>query len=133
MLNKVIMIGRVGNVETKTLDNGQHFTKLSIAVNKKWKDKTGAKQEKTTWFNIHAYSKLAEIMAEYTSVGHLVYVEGELKQDKYTDKTGIEKIITSIVANEYKILSGRDKDTSQAPGKPATVKEPTYTLDDMPW
>ena len=133
MLNKVLMIGHVGNVEAKTLESGQHFTKLSIAVNKKWKDKNGMKQEKTTWFNIHAYSKLAEIMGEYTKVGQLVYVEGELKQDKFTDKTGIEKIITSIAANEFKILGGRDKDSSQAQGKPATVKEPMYDLDDMPW
>jgi len=137
MLNKVIMMGRIGNIETKTLPNGTILTKLSLAINEFWKDKDGVKQEKTTWYNIHGFQKLAEIMEKYTKKGDLVYVEGKLQQNKFTGQDGIEKTVTTILASEYKILSSKDgKDTSKAEQKPAKVMEPNHNHfhdDDIPW
>ena len=133
MLNKVMMMGRVGNVKSETLSNGTKFTKLSLAVTERWNDKQGVKQEKTTWFNVHSFQKLAEIIEKFTTVGALVYVEGKLKQDKYTDKEGVEKIITTILAAEYKILSSKDNgNTSKQDEKPVKVEEPGFH-DDIPW
>lgn len=133
MLNKVQMIGHLGNVETVNLPNGTFLAKLSVAVNKSWKDKQGVKQEKTTWFNVHAFAKLGEIINQYAKVGNLVYVEGELKQDKYTDKSGIEKMVTVILANEFKILNKKEKNTSDNRGNTAKVEEPRFLDDDIPW
>ena len=133
MLNKVQMIGHLGNIESTTLPNGTVLTKLSLAVNKKYKDKQGVKQEKTTWFNVHAFSKLGELVSQYAKVGNLVYIEGELKIDKYTDKTGVEKMITVIVANACQILNSKEKSASQTQAKPAKVEEPGFLDDDIPW
>ena len=133
MLNKVTMIGRIGNVESRTLPNGTVFTKLSLANSQTWK-KDGVKQEKTTWFSVHAYAKIAEIMAEYGKVGDLICIDGALKQEKYTDKSGVEKISTVIVPTEFYRLSSKDaKGTSQQQQKPATVGAPGLLDDDIPW
>lgn len=133
MLNKVTMIGRIGHIETNTLPNGTVFTKLSLANNKVWK-KDGVKQEKTTWFNVHAYARIAEIMAEYGKVGDLICIEGGLKQEKYTDKAGVEKISTVIVPSEFHRLTSREaKEASQQEQKPVTVGEPGLLDDDIPW
>lgn len=133
MLNKVQMIGHVGNVDNSTLPNGTVLTKVSLAVNKKWKDKQGVKQEKTTWFNVHAFSKLAEVINTYVKVGNLVYIEGELKSDKYTDKSGVEKMVTVILASSCQILNSKEKSTSKPNGNTAKVEEPGFLDDDIPW
>ena len=132
MYNKVIMIGRIGTVEHKLLPSNTAFTKLSLAVNKRYK-KDGVKQETTTWWNIHAYAKTAELMNDLCKVGQLIMIEGELKQEKYTDKAGIEKISTVVIPDIFNILSDKNKDSSQTQEKPVKVEQPVFHDDDMPW
>ena len=65
-----------------------------------WKDKTsGDKQEETEWHRVVFYDRLAEIAGEYLKKGRPVYVEGRLKTRKWTDKDGVEKYTTEIVAD----------------------------------
>jgi single-strand DNA-binding protein len=49
---------------------------------------------------------LAEIAGEYLKKGRQVYVEGSLRTDKYTDKEGVERFSTDIIANEMQMLGG---------------------------
>lgn len=53
------------------------------------------------------FGKLGEIAGEYLRKGSQVYVEGELRYDKYTGQDGVEKYSTDIVANEMQMLGGR--------------------------
>jgi single-strand DNA-binding protein len=53
------------------------------------------------------FGKLGEIAGEYLRKGSQVYVEGEIRYDKYTGQDGVEKYTTDIVANEMQMLGGR--------------------------
>lgn len=133
MINRAIILGRIGFIESKNINNTT-YTKLSVATNEKWKDKNGEKQEKTLWHNVYGFNKLAEIMSKYSKVGDVVYVEGRISQNKYKDENGVEKISPSITATEFKILNSSGEKPSQEHNKDANVKVPKDFLDDdIPW
>ena len=108
-VNKVILIGNVGgDPETRYLPNGNAVTNITLATTDSWKDKqTGQQQERTEWHRVVFFGKLGEIAGEYLRKGSQVYVEGELRYDKYTGQDGVEKYTTDIVANEMQMLGGR--------------------------
>jgi single-strand DNA-binding protein len=134
MLNKMMMIGHIGFKEAGTSPNGTKITKLSVAIKKKYKDRDGQQQEKTTWVNVKAFQKLAENMDSYAHKGDLVYIEGEFQQEKYTDKQGVEKVSVSILANEFRLLGNKgDKNAFLKPENHGNVKESKFIDDDIPW
>jgi single-strand DNA-binding protein len=107
-INKVILVGNLGaDPETRYTAGGQAITSIRIATSESWKDKqTGEMQEKTEWHRIKFFGRLAEIAGEYLKKGRQVYVEGRLQTDKYTDKDGVERYTTDIIANEMQMLGG---------------------------
>ncbi|MDP2783235.1 MAG: single-stranded DNA-binding protein [Sulfurimicrobium sp.] len=107
-VNKVILVGRLGkDPETRYMPNGDAVTNITLATSETWKDKNGEKQEKTEWHRVTFYRKLAEIAGEYLKKGSMAYVEGRLETRKWTDKAGVEKYTTEIIANEMQMLSSR--------------------------
>lgn len=109
-LNKVMLIGNLGrDPETRYLPSGGAVCNFSIATTESWKDKqTGQKQEKTEWHNITMYGKLAEIAGQHLKKGSSVYLEGKLQTRKWQDKqTGADRYTTEIVADEMKMLGGK--------------------------
>ena len=64
--------------------------------------------EETEWHRVTFFGKLAEIVGQYLKKGRSVYVEGRIKTRKYTDKDGVEKYATDIIANEMQMLGGRE-------------------------
>ncbi len=112
-LNLCQFIGNIGKIETRYLSNGDAVTNCSIAVNETWKDQNGEKQERCEWVNITAYKKLAEIMQSYCIKGMQIYVSGKMQTRKYTDKNGIERYTTEIIANSMQMLGGK-KDSSES-------------------
>jgi single-strand DNA-binding protein len=107
-INKVILVGNLGaDPETRYTAGGQAITSIRIATSESWKDKqTGEMQERTEWHRIKFFGRLAEIAGEYLKKGRQVYVEGRLQTDKYTDKDGVERYTTDIIANEMQMLGG---------------------------
>jgi single-strand DNA-binding protein len=106
-INKVILVGTLGkDPEVRYSQSGSAMTSVSLATNEKWKDKNGEMQERTEWHRVKFFGKLAEIAGEYLKKGGQVYVEGSLRTDKYTDKQGVEKYSTDIIANEMQMLGG---------------------------
>lgn len=107
-VNKVILVGTLGaDPETRYTANGNAICSIRIATNESWTDKaTGQKQERTEWHRVKFFGRLAEIAGEYLKKGRQVYVEGSLRTDKYTDKDGIERYTTDIIANEMQMLGG---------------------------
>ena len=112
-LNLCQFIGNIGKIETRYLSNGDAVTNCSIAVNETWKDQNGDKQERCEWVSITAYKKLAEIMQSYCIKGMQIYVSGKMQTRKYTDKSGIERYTTDIIATDMKMLVGK-KDSSES-------------------
>lgn len=109
-VNKVIIIGNLGkDPEVRYLPSGSAICNITVATSRQWKDKTsGERQEETEWHRITFFDRMAEIAGEYLKKGRPVYVEGRLKTRKYTDKDGVEKYATDIVATEMQLLGGRD-------------------------
>lgn len=106
-INKVILVGNLGNdPETKYTQGGMAITKVSLATTSVRKDREGKTQENTQWHRVTFFGKLGEIVAEYLRKGSQVYVEGEIRYDKYTGQDGVEKYFTEIVANEMQMLGG---------------------------
>ncbi|GAB2535151.1 single-stranded DNA-binding protein [Rhodanobacter koreensis] len=107
-VNKVILVGNLGNdPEVRYTSSGAAITSLSIATSESWTDKqSGEKQERTEWHRVKMFGKLAEIAGEYLKKGRQVYIEGSLRTDKYTDKSGVEKYSTDIIASDMQMLGG---------------------------
>lgn len=115
MLNKVILIGRLGrDPEVRYMPNGEAVCNFSVATSESWKDSNGQKQERSEWHNITMYRKLAEIAGQYLTKGSQVYLEGKIQSRKYTDKNGVERTAYDIIVNEMKMLGGSNNDGQQA-------------------
>lgn len=109
-VNKVILIGNLGrDPEVRYTPSGAAVCNMSLATTRNWKDKnSGERVEETEWHRVVLYDRLAEIAGEYLKKGRQVYVEGRLKTRKWTDKDGVEKYTTEIVATEMTLLGTRD-------------------------
>lgn len=126
-INKVILVGNLGNdPEVRYTQGGSAITTISVATSESWKDKNGEQQERTEWHRVKFFGRLAEIAGEYLKKGSQVYIEGSLRTEKYTDKSGVEKYTTDIIAGEMQMLGGgggkgesSGKGESGGGGKPA--------------
>lgn len=107
-INKVILVGNLGaDPEVRYTANNAAITTIKVATSESWKDKqTGEMQERTEWHRVKFFGRLAEIAGEYLKKGRQVYIEGSLRTDKYTDKEGVERYTTDIIANEMQMLGG---------------------------
>ncbi|MFO1325266.1 MAG: single-stranded DNA-binding protein [Burkholderiales bacterium] len=106
-VNKVILLGNLGrDPETRYTTGGDAVCNLNIATSETWKDKSGEKQEKTEWHRVVLFGRQAEVAGEYLKKGRSVYIEGRLQTRKYTDKDGVEKYSTEIVADRMQLIGG---------------------------
>lgn len=107
-VNKAIIIGNLGkDPELRYMPNGDAVANLTVATTETWKDKSGEKQEKTEWHRVTLYRKQAEVAGEYLKKGGSVYIEGKLQTRKWTDKSGVERYTTDIIASDMKMLGGK--------------------------
>ena len=153
-INKVILIGNLGrDPEVRYTPSGAAVCNVTIATSRNWKDKTsGEKVEETEWHRVVFYDRLAEIAGEYLKKGRSVYVEGRLKTRKWTDKDGVEKYTTEVIADNMQMLGSREgmgggdeggarsygggegaarPAQRPAPAKPAAANKPASGFDDM--
>jgi single-strand DNA-binding protein len=106
-INKVILVGNLGNdPEVRYSQSGSALTTISIATSESWKDKDGNLQERTEWHRVKFFGRLAEIAGEFLKKGRQVYIEGRLRTERYTDKEGVEKYSTDVIADEMQMLGG---------------------------
>lgn len=117
-VNKVILIGNLGaDPDTRYSASGTAMCSVSLATSESWKDKqTGEMQDRTEWHRVKFFGKLAEIAGEYLKKGRQVYIEGSIRSSKYTDKDGVERWSTDIIANNMQMLGGRDEGGSGGEG-----------------
>jgi single-strand DNA-binding protein len=130
-LNKVMLMGHLGkDPETRFMPNGEAVCNFTIATSESWKDKNGERQEKTEWHRITCYRKLAEIAGQYLKKGSAAYIEGRIETRKWQDKEGADKYSTEIIANEMKMLGGKQtvetsthRPTAKLPGNFQEMKD----------
>ena len=109
-VNKVILIGNLGrDPEVRYTPSGAAVCNVTVATSRTWKNKdSGEKMEETEWHRVIFYDRLAEIAGEYLKKGRSISVEGRLKTRKWTDKDGVEKYTTEVIAQEMNMLGGRE-------------------------
>jgi len=87
-LNKVFLIGNLTrDPELRVTPKGTAICQFGIAVNRQFKDESGATRDETTFVDIEAWGKQGELVAKYLAKGSLAMVEGRLKFDQWEDKT----------------------------------------------
>src|SRR5260370_30350363 len=108
-VNKVIVIGNLGaNPNIRALPSGQNVANFSLATTERFTDRNGAKQERTEWFRVVAFGKLADTCGQFLSKGRQVYVEGRLSTREYEAKDGSgRRYVTEIVARQIRFLGSR--------------------------
>lgn len=116
-VNKVIIVGNLGrDPEARTFPNGGQVCNVRVATTDRWKDKqSGEMREATEWHAVVFNDRLAEIAAQYLRKGSQVYVEGQLRTRKYTDKDGNERYSTEIRADQMQMLGGKESGNAPAP------------------
>lgn len=106
--NRVQLIGNLGAApEVKNLDNGNKMARFTVATSDNYTNKKGEKVNETQWHNIVIWGKLAGIAEKYLEKGSQVVIDGKLTTRNYTDKEGVKKYFTEIVANELLMIDNK--------------------------
>lgn len=139
MINKVILVGRVGaDPEIRTTPQGVKTARVRVATWERWNNKeTGNTDELTEWHNITLWRNLADVADKYIRKGSLLYIEGTIHYHKWQGKDGVDRTMTDIAATEVKMLNKVEQAAAQAepqyeaPQYPAP--EPVMVQDDLPF
>ncbi len=124
-LNKAMLIGNLTrDPELKSLPSGIKVCSFSIATNRVWKDKNGAKQESADYHNVVVFGRQAETVAQYMKKGSSIMVEGRMQTRSWDDKTsGEKKYRTEVIAERTQFGPRASGTTGGAPSsssKPST-------------
>ena len=113
-ISKIILIGNLGrDPETRYTPSGTMNVRFSMAVSRRFRDSQGQDQEKTNWFNVTAWGRLAETLDNLTQRGFVakgrqVYVEGRLDLNEYNDRETNEKRYSlDVYATEFQLVGNR--------------------------
>ncbi|MEW4354623.1 single-stranded DNA-binding protein [Streptococcus pneumoniae] len=105
MYNKVILIGRlVGTPELKKTPNDKSVARVTVAVNRRYKDQNGERE--ADFVNVVVWGRLAETLASYAGKGSLISLDGELRTRKY-EKNGVNHYVTEVLCNGFQLLESR--------------------------
>ena len=141
---KVTLIGNLGrDPETRYTPSGTMNVQFSIAVSRRWNDQGGQQQERTTWFRVTSWGRLAETLDRLTQSGALVkgkqvYVLGTIEQREYQDQQGATRTSLDVNADEVQLLGSRQDSEAAASrasgGGRSEGNEQAYSdLDDVPF
>jgi single-strand DNA-binding protein len=122
MYQQITLIGNLGNdPEMRYTPTGVAVTSFSLAVSRSWTGKDGQRQDKTIWFRVNAWDKLAETTSQYLSKGRQVFVTGELEEPRtFQDRDGNTRVSLEVRALTIKFL-GKAADGSGAANNAAST------------
>lgn len=122
-LNRVYILGRVtADPEVRTTPSGERVSSFSVATNRVWTDKAGAKKEATEFHNVVVWGRQADVAGQFLLKGSLVLIEGRLQTRSYQGKDGIQRKTTEIIGERLQ-LGPRPAGGQQS--RPATTSAPT--------
>lgn len=144
---KVILVGNLGrDPETRYTPNGAMNVQFTMAVSRRFTDQSGQQQERTTWFRVTGWGRLAETLDSLTQSGYLVkgkqvFVLGTLEAREYQDQQGQTRTSLDVRAEEVQLLGSRaDTGPMAGTGPGAGVGKPAEgealegtDFDDVPF
>jgi len=130
-MNKVILMGRIGQ-DPEIIKSGENkIAKFSLATNENYKDKNGQKVEQTEWHSLVVFGKQAEIAEKWFKKGNQLLIDGKIKTDSW-EKDGEKKYKTNIILQSFEFIGtshANDVDTRVTAEVQATYQKnkPTPT------
>ena len=123
MYQTTIVVGHLGrDPEMRYTQDGVPVTNFSVATNERWTDRDGQPQERTTWFRVTAWRKMAEACNQYLSKGKQVFVEGRVSASAWVPKDGGDPRATlELTARTVKFLGRREPAAGEVEGPPAEM------------
>jgi len=130
-LNKAMILGRLGrDPEVRYTSGGAPVANISIATNSRSKDKSGEWQDVTEWHRIVLFNKNAETAEKYLKKGGSVYIEGRIQTRSWEDQqSGQKRYSTEIIADQLKMMGGRDNQITNDPNDKLESIEDTRSKD----
>lgn len=131
-LNKAMVIGNLTrDPEVRSLPSGVKVASFSVATNRVWKDKNGAKQENVDYHNVVVFGKQADIVSQYMKKGSSILVEGRMQTRSWEDQGGQKKYRTEIIADRIQFGPRKEGASSFAsgPSEPQDEKKALDTIE----
>ena len=113
-LNKVMIMGNLTrDPELRYLPSNTPVVGFGVAVNRRWTDRqTNEKREETTFVDVSAFGRTAEVINQYFRKGRPIFVEGRLRFEQWKDQQGNNRNRLTVVCEQFEFIGGRE----DAPG-----------------
>jgi single-strand DNA-binding protein len=130
--NTVLLTGRLTrDPELKYTANGTAMCRFSLAINRRYKDKTGEYKDDTTFVNCVIWREAGERVGKTVKKGSPVHVEGRLRSYDYQDKEGKKRSGIEVEARRVQILEKASPAGSSGGGEPET--SPGAEIEEVPF
>lgn len=138
MYQQITLIGNLGrDPEMRYTTTGVPVTSFTVAVNRRWTGQDGQQQDKTTWFRVTAWRKLAEITSQYLTKGSKVLVIGTVEEPQaYIDREGQPRASLEVTAQDIRFLSTRGEGMESHSGHTVAAAAeggPAMSDEDIPF
>ena len=119
MFQQCMIVGNLGaDPEMRYTPDGTPVTSFRVAVNRKWTGADGTPGEKTWWFRVTCWRRLAETTNQYLKKGRPVLVIGESDASAWMGQDGEPRASLELTAQTVKFLPGRDQGAAEDFGPP---------------
>jgi single-strand DNA-binding protein len=129
--NKVILAGNLTrDPELRYTPKGSAVVKFTLAINYNYKTEAGENKEEVSFVDVEAWSRRAEVIAQYMRKGRPLLIEGRLKQDTWEDKNTHQKQSKlKVVLEGFSFIDSKSPeggaDPADGPRRPASAPAPT--------
>lgn len=108
-VNKVILLGNVGaDPDIRDTQGGKFATLRLATTDKGYTRKDGTQvSERTEWHSLVVAGGLVQVVENYVRKGTKLYIEGELRSRKYTDRNGQERYVTEVYVRTLEMCGGQ--------------------------
>jgi single-strand DNA-binding protein len=128
-----IIVGNLGrDPEMRYTPSGVPVTSFSVAVNNRYQDNDGEWRDRTTWFRVTCWKRLAETTNQYLKKGRQVMVIGEVDASAFTGQDGQPRASLELTARDVRFLGGRDE-TAGGDMMGGSASGPTQDEEDIPF
>ena len=108
MFQRIIVVGRLGNdPELRKTNTDRTVCSFSVACNRRWTGQDGQPHERSTWFRVSTWDRLAEVCSQHLTKGQLVLVEGEIESSAWLGQDGQPRSSLDLTARVVRFLSPR--------------------------
>lgn len=132
-LNKVMLMGNLTrDPELRYTQNNTAVCQIGLAINRKWKDASGADKEEVVFIDCEAWGRTAEVLNQYVRKGDPIFIEGRLKLDQWQDKEGNNRSKLKVVVEGMQFLKGKSDGQQQRQADRQSATSATNTGPHVP-